>query len=100
MSAVRLLCAGADIYATGARGCTALDLLEQQRIPLWIWDTLFQGRSYGHCRTYLMQAHADCQRRAKDAVEYTRALLSCAIRAMNWASCERCARCATRHVWN
>ena len=67
---LRLLRAGADIYATGARGCTALDLLEQQRIPLWIWDTLFQGRSYGDCRTYLMQAHADCQRRAKEAAEY------------------------------
>ena len=67
---LRLLRAGADIYATGAQGCTALDLFEQQKIPFCFCDTLFQGRSYRDCRTYLMQAHADCQRRAKEAAEY------------------------------
>ena len=66
---LRLLRAGADIYATGAQGCTALDLFEQEKIP-FSSDTLFQGRSYRDCRTYLMQAHADCQRRAKKAAEY------------------------------
>ena len=67
---LRLLRAGADIYATGAHGCTALDLFKLQKIPFWICDTLFQGRSYRDCRTYLRQAHADCQRRAKEAAEY------------------------------
>ena len=31
---------------------------------------MFQSRSYKDCRAYLMQAHADCQHRAKEVAEY------------------------------
>ena len=67
---LRLLRAGADIYATGAHGCTALDLFEQQKILFRICDKMFQSRSYKDCRAYLMQAHADCEHRAKEVAEY------------------------------
>ena len=59
-----LLRAGADIYATGAHGCTALDLFWKKG-PLRICDTLFQSRSYKDCRIYLMKAHEDVQYRVK-----------------------------------
>ena len=67
---LRLLRAGADIYATGAHGCTALDLFEQQKTLFRVCDKIFQSRSYKDCRTYLMQAHADCEHRAREVAEY------------------------------
>ena len=84
---LRLLRAGADIYATGAHGCTALDLFEQQKILFRVCDKLFQSRSYKNCRTYLMQAHADCQHRAEEWLNIR--ALSCSIRAKSWASFAR-----------
>ena len=65
-----LLRAGADIYATGAHGCTALDLFQQQKTLFRVCDTLFQSRSYKDCRAYLMKAHADVQHRVQEVPEY------------------------------
>tara|TARA_B100000795_G_scaffold149415_1_gene111909 strand:+ start:282 stop:860 length:579 start_codon:yes stop_codon:yes gene_type:complete len=58
-----LLRAGADIYATDAHGCTALDFCTEQR-----WST--RRRNYKHCSAYLRKAHADCQDRSSSMEEY------------------------------
>ena len=66
----RLLVAGADIFATGAQGCTALDLFVEHRTLFRVCDKIFWGRNYKRCIAYLTKAHADCQRRLHETTNY------------------------------
>tara|TARA_B100000767_G_C19547615_1_gene443518 strand:+ start:110 stop:721 length:612 start_codon:yes stop_codon:yes gene_type:complete len=65
-----LLHAGADIYATGSHGCTALDLFLEQKTLFKVCDRMFTSRNYKDCFAYLQKAHADCEDRVKAMDEY------------------------------
>ena len=66
----RLLVAGADIFATGAQGCTALDLFIEHAALFRFCDRVFWYRNYKRCIAYLQKAHADCQRRLHETTDY------------------------------
>ena len=65
-----LLHAGADIYATGSHGCTALDLFLEQKTLFKVCDRMFTSRNYKDCFAFLRKAHADCEDRVKGMDEY------------------------------
>lgn len=65
-----LLHAGADIYATGAHDCTALDLFLEQKTLFKVCDRMFTSRNYKDCFSYLQKAHIDCEDRSKAMDEY------------------------------
>ena len=57
-----LLRAGADIYATGAQGATALDLFVKLKTLFRLCNKLFRNRNYPAILAYLEKAHGDCRR--------------------------------------
>lgn len=59
-----LLRAGADIYATGAQGCTALDLFVKLKTMFRLCEKFIRSRNYKDCYAYLMKADDDCRRRS------------------------------------
>ena len=53
-----LLRAGADIHATGAHGCTPLELFSLGASWFWVADRMCKSCDYKACHRYLLKAHA------------------------------------------